>query len=72
MPRILATIATLFLLAACAQPIVTACPPVPTYSPEFQARLADEIHALPRDSALGVAIVDYKRIRDQLRACAGQ
>jgi hypothetical protein len=62
-------LAVLLLLAACAAPVVTACPPVPSYSTEFQARLADEIHALPPDSALGVAIIDYKRLRDQLRAC---
>ena len=60
---------TLFMLTACHMPIVTACPPVPTYSPEFQWRLADEIHALPLDSALGQAVIDYKRLRDQLRAC---
>jgi hypothetical protein len=63
-------IAALFLLlAGCAAPVVTACPPIPTYTTEFQARLADEIHALPPDSALGVAIVDYGRLRQQLRAC---
>jgi len=65
----LSTLAVLLPLAACAAPVVTACPPVPSYSTEFQARLADEIHALPPDSALGVAIIDYKRLRDQLRAC---
>jgi hypothetical protein len=61
-----------FSLTACAHPIVTACPPVPAYSDAFQARLAEEVHALPPDSALGRAIVDYGRLRAQLRACAGQ
>jgi hypothetical protein len=62
-------LAAAFMMAACHAPVVTACPPVPIYSPEFQWRLADEIHALPPDSALGQAIIDYKRLRDQLRAC---
>jgi hypothetical protein len=62
-------LSAILMLAACTMPVVTACPPVPTYSTEFQARLADEIHALPPDSALGAAIIDYKRLRDQLRAC---
>ncbi|MGH6883191.1 hypothetical protein [Hypericibacter sp.] len=66
--RVLA-LAAVLLLAACRTPVVTACPPVPIYDPEFQGRLADEIHALPPDSALGQAIIDYKRLRDQLRAC---
>ncbi|QEX18553.1 hypothetical protein FRZ44_38600 [Hypericibacter terrae] len=66
--RVLA-LAMIFMLAACRAPVVTACPPVPVYSPEFQWRLADEIHALPPGSALGQAVIDYKRLRDQLRAC---
>lgn len=63
------TLSVALMLAACNTPIVTACPPVPIYSTEFQTRLANEIHDLPPDSALGMAIVDYKRLRDQLRAC---
>jgi hypothetical protein len=66
--RVLAFSAAL-MMTACHTPVVTACPPVPTYSSEFQWQLAEEIHALPPDSALGQAIVDYKRLRDQLRAC---
>jgi hypothetical protein len=48
---------------------VTACPAIPAYSAAFQERLADEIQALPPRSVLGEAIIDYKRLRDQLRAC---
>ena len=66
--RILGLFAIL-MLGACQTPIVTACPPVPAYSLEFQARLANEIHDLPPGSAIGTAIVDYKRLRDQLRIC---
>ena len=56
-------------LTACSETIVASCPPVPQYSQAFQSRLAAEITALPSDSALGEAIIDYKRLRDQLRAC---
>lgn len=59
----------LILLAGCAAPLVSACPPVPVYDQAFQTRLADELDALPPGSALGAAIIDYKRLRDVLRAC---
>jgi hypothetical protein len=57
------------MLGGCQASIVTACPAIPAYSAAFQERLADEIQALPPGSALGEAIIDYKRLRDQLRAC---
>lgn len=45
------------------------CPPVIEYSPEFQGRLADELEALPEGSALERAMIDYGRVRSELRAC---
>jgi hypothetical protein len=40
------------------------------YSGEFQQKLADELEALPTGfTAIPTVIVDYKRERDQLRAC---
>jgi hypothetical protein len=69
----LLAIATL-LLTACAtapsRPSVV-CPPVASYDRAFQARLADEIQRLPPDSALERAMLDYARLRDQARGCAG-
>tara|TARA_A100001391_G_scaffold169112_1_gene129855 strand:+ start:380 stop:517 length:138 start_codon:yes stop_codon:yes gene_type:complete len=41
------------------------------YSPDFQARLADELAALPDNAALGQAMIDYGRVRAELRACRG-
>lgn len=70
--RLVTSCGLLGLLAACAHPVVTACPPVPDYDRAFQARLAEEVHALPPDSALGRALVDYGRLRAELRACAAQ
>lgn len=43
--------------------------PVPVeYSPAFQAQLADEVEALPPGSALERAMLDYGRLRAELRA----
>ncbi|MDG4721576.1 hypothetical protein [Thalassospira aquimaris] len=45
------------------------CPVPVEYSAEFQNRLADELEALPAGSALEQAIIDYGRVRAELRAC---
>ncbi len=47
------------------------CPVIVEYSPDFQARLADELAALPDNAALGQAMIDYGRVRAELRACRG-
>ncbi len=57
------------LLAACTSPVVVGCPPVPEYPPTFQTRAAGELAALPADAALRRMVDDYKRMRDQARAC---
>lgn len=62
------------LLTSCGQGVSDlkapgACPAIVPYSAEFQAKLADELAALPAESALVVAMLDYKRERDQLRHC---
>lgn len=49
--------------------MVIGCPPVPEYPPAFQTRAADELAALPADAALRRMVDDYKRMRDQARAC---
>jgi hypothetical protein len=41
------------------------------YSSAFQARLAAELEALSKGAALARAIIDYGRLRDELRACRG-
>jgi len=45
------------------------CPPIAQYSPEFLAEAADALEALPPGSPLEWMIVDYQRLRDQLREC---
>jgi hypothetical protein len=49
--------------------IVTVCPPVVEYSPEFQARAADELGPLPDGSAIAQMLSDYAMMREQARAC---
>lgn len=56
------------LLTGCVQ-TVSSCPPLKTYTPEFNARLADEVEAMPEDSAALRAILDYAALRDQVKAC---
>lgn len=62
----------LLALAGCATgPAVVACPMEVKYSTAFQERLAGELAALAPGAALGAAMADYGRLRDQTRACRG-
>ena len=60
-------------LAGCAMgssdALVAVCPSVVEYSPEFQARAADELVLLTEESALMEMLSDYAVMRDQARAC---
>lgn len=62
-------LASCLLLAGCNHPVVTGCPPVAEYPKAFQNRAADDLAALPADSPLRRMMDDYKRMRDQARAC---
>jgi hypothetical protein len=49
------------------------CPPLYTYSEEFNSELADEIDALPDDfNAIPAIITDYIKVRDRIRHCEEQ
>lgn len=50
---------------------MAACPPVVTYSGEFQARVAQELALLPDGSAVVEMMSDYAVMRDQARVCSG-
>ena len=43
--------------------------PMPAYSPEFNAALADEIQAAPASAKWPVAVQGYIALRDAVRAC---
>ncbi|SLN76185.1 hypothetical protein ROA7023_04116 [Roseisalinus antarcticus] len=45
------------------------CPPVVEYSREFQARTAEELRLLPKESAIADMLADYAVMRDQARVC---
>lgn len=49
-----------------------ACPPVVEYSPEFQARAAEELALLPEGSAVADMLADYAVTREQARVCAAR
>jgi len=64
------------LLAACATkaielpPAVSIiCPRLVEYAPELLNRAADEVAALPENSAVVVLLKDYGSARKQARAC---
>ncbi|MCC6006716.1 MAG: hypothetical protein JJU40_03465 [Rhodobacteraceae bacterium] len=64
--------ATIFL-TACAgvtsDPPRSACPPVVDYSRAEQARVAEEVAALPEGALIAGWLADYAVLRDQARAC---
>lgn len=72
--RLLATPALLAALsvaglASCAGQAVSECPPLVAYDQATLDRLADELEAAPADAAWPAFIVDYRALRDQIRAC---
>ena len=75
MGRTVALLAATTLLTACATgPSETGagrCPSLVDYSLEFQERAADEVEAMPEDSAIVAMLIDYTLMRDQTRACIG-
>lgn len=66
---VLAAIIAGFSLSSCSTTPVSVCPPLKTYPPEFSQRLANEMEAMPSDSATAEAIGDYMGLRDAIRAC---
>lgn len=72
-PRLAGLVLATIWLAACAtgasEPPVAVCPPVVEYSPEFQARAAEELALLPKGSAISEMLNDYAVMRDQARPC---
>jgi hypothetical protein len=47
----------------------SACPPVVEYSRAEQARVAEEVAALPEGTLIVAWLADYAVLRDQVRAC---
>ena len=68
-------IGTLFL-TACAEVASDGapgvCPSVVNYSQAEQARVAEEVAALPHGAVIVGWMADYAVLRDQARACAGR
>lgn len=58
------------ILFGCTAPAVTVqCPPIVEYDRPFMQRLAEEIDRLPPESAMIRVVIDYRRLRDLIRAC---
>ena len=64
----------MLLLSACAgvgsDVAPDVCPPVVAYSEAEQARVADEVAALPEGTVIVGWLADYAVLREQARACA--
>ena len=75
-PRLAGLILAMSWLAACAmggsEPDFAVCPPILEYSPEFQAKAADELALLPDKSAVAEMLSDYAVMREQARARRGE
>lgn len=61
-----------FSLAGCQPAPAVVCPPLVEYDDAFRARLADELDRAPAGSAMVTAVIDYRRLRDVVRACGGR
>ena len=63
----------MILLTACAgagsDNLPGACPPVVEYSRAEQARVAEEMAALPQGTVIAEWLADYAVLREQARAC---
>ena len=64
----------MIFLSACAgvssDTAPSTCPPVVEYSRAEQARVAEEVAALPEGALIPGWLADYAVLRDQARACA--
>jgi hypothetical protein len=45
------------------------CPEIAPWSADYQKKLANELRALPKESALERAVTEAVSLRDQARAC---
>lgn len=59
----------LLAITACSSTPVAVCPPLKDYPESFSNQLANEMEAMPADSATVQAIGDYIELRDVLRTC---
>lgn len=71
--RALAVASLLFLGACTSVPVVkTVCPPIKEYDAAFLQSAAREMEILPPGSSVAQLVVDYRQLRDVIRACGGR
>lgn len=56
--------------AGSSEPIASTCPPVVAYGREEQARVAEEVAALPEGTLIVEWLADYAVLREQVQRCA--
>lgn len=69
--KIFALVAFSFAFAGCVPTVKVSCPPLREYDRGFMERLANEMEAASKDSAMVQAVIDYRMLRDMVRACRG-
>jgi Tfp pilus assembly protein PilP len=70
-----AILVSLLILTACttaSTKFEAYCPPLKTYTKEFNKKLADEVEKLPPGAALETAMIDYANQRDRIRRCMSE
>lgn len=50
-------------------PPITVCPPLIPWTLAYQEQLASELARLPKGTAIGEALREHIRLREQLRKC---
>ncbi len=69
--KIFALVAFSVAFAGCTPTVKVSCPPLREYDRAFMERLADEMEQAATNSAMVQAIIDYRMLRDIVRACRG-
>ena len=68
--RVPVLIAALLAAACTPVPVVkTVCPPIKEYDAEFLQSAARDMERLPGGSPVAQLVVDYRQLRDVIRAC---
>lgn len=71
--RAVAVLAVLLLAACAPTPVVkTVCPPLKEYDPAFLGEAAAELRRLGDGNPVAQLVIDYRQLRDVIRACGGK
>jgi hypothetical protein len=61
-----------FLSGCAARQVESSCPPLRQWSNVEQNNIEADLEQLPADSMLIPVVIDYERLRAEIRACRGE